>query len=77
MYGYGYGYGYMGIGLVFYVTLLVFWPNSSAFLTPFIFVSRMIGVVYASITTNQQVDLNNIIAYSLANVGRYPELVVL
>ena len=49
VYGYGYGYRYIGIGLVFYVTLLVFWPDSSAFLTPFIFVSRIIGIVYASV----------------------------
>ena len=29
-----------------------------------------------SITTNQHVDLKNVTAYSSANIGRYPELIL-
>jgi NADH-quinone oxidoreductase subunit M len=39
-------------------------PDSSAFFTPFMFVISTLGIVYASITTIQQVDLKKIIAYS-------------
>jgi NADH:ubiquinone oxidoreductase subunit 4 (subunit M) len=39
-------------------------PDSSAFFSPFIFAISAFGVVYASITTLQQVDLKKIIAYS-------------
>lgn len=39
-------------------------PEASAFFTPFIFSVSVFGVIYASITTLQQVDLKKIIAYS-------------
>lgn len=39
-------------------------PDSSAYFTPFVFVISILGIVYASITTVQQVDLKKIIAYS-------------
>ena len=39
-------------------------PDSSAFFTPFMFVISTLGILYASITTIQQVDLKKIIAYS-------------
>jgi len=39
-------------------------PEASAFFTPFVFAISVFGVVYASITTLQQVDLKKIIAYS-------------
>jgi NADH-quinone oxidoreductase subunit M len=51
----GYGFLRFSIGL---------FPESSAFFTPLIFVISILGVVYASITTLQQVDLKKIIAYS-------------
>ena len=51
----GYGFLRFSIGL---------FPESSAFFTPLIFVISIFGVVYASITTLQQVDLKKIIAYS-------------
>jgi len=51
----GYGFLRFSIGL---------FPESSAFFTPLIFVVSIFGVVYASITTLQQVDLKKIIAYS-------------
>ena len=51
----GYGFLRFSIGL---------FPEASAFFTPLIFVISIFGVVYASITTLQQVDLKKIIAYS-------------
>ena len=51
-----------GFGFLRYSTGL--FPESSAFFTPFIFVISILGIVYASITTIQQVDLKKIIAYS-------------
>ena len=39
-------------------------PESSAFFTPFVFVISVLGIVYASLTTIQQIDLKKIIAYS-------------
>jgi len=51
----GFGFLRYSIGL---------FPDSSAFFTPFIFVISILGIVYASITTIQQVDLKKIIAYS-------------
>ena len=51
----GYGFLRFSIGL---------FPESSAFFTPLIFVISIFGVIYASITTLQQVDLKKIIAYS-------------
>jgi NADH-ubiquinone oxidoreductase chain 4 len=51
----GYGFLRYSVGL---------FPDASAFFTPFIFVISILGIVYASITTIQQVDLKKIIAYS-------------
>ena len=51
----GFGFLRYSIGL---------FPDSSAFFTPFVFVICILGVVYASLTTIQQVDLKKIIAYS-------------
>jgi len=51
----GYGFLRFSIGL---------FPESSAFFTPLIYVVSIFGVIYASITTMQQVDLKKIIAYS-------------
>ena len=39
-------------------------PDASAYFTPFVYVISVLGIVYASITTIQQVDLKKIIAYS-------------
>jgi len=38
--------------------------DSSAFFTPFVFLISILGIIYASLTTIQQVDLKKIIAYS-------------
>jgi len=51
----GYGFIRFSLGL---------FPESSNFFTPLIFVLSSFGVVYASLTTLQQVDLKKIIAYS-------------
>jgi len=51
----GFGFLRYSIGL---------FPDSSCFFTPFIFVISIFGVVYASFTTIQQIDLKKIIAYS-------------
>jgi NADH-quinone oxidoreductase subunit M len=51
----GYGFLRFSIGL---------FPESSNFFTPLVFVLSSFGVVYASLTTLQQVDLKKIIAYS-------------
>jgi NADH-quinone oxidoreductase subunit M len=51
----GFGFLRYSIGL---------FPDSSAFFTPFVFVICILGVVYSSLTTIQQVDLKKIIAYS-------------
>jgi len=51
----GFGFLRYSIGL---------FPESSAFFTPFVFVICIFGVIYASLTTIQQVDLKKIIAYS-------------
>lgn len=51
----GFGFLRYSIGL---------FPDSSAFFTPFIFLVSILGIVYASITTIQQIDLKKIIAYS-------------
>jgi NADH-quinone oxidoreductase subunit M len=51
----GYGFLRYSVGL---------FPDASAFFTPFVFVISILGIVYASITTIQQVDLKKIIAYS-------------
>ena len=39
-------------------------PDASAFFSPFIFIISSLGIVYASLTTIQQIDLKKIIAYS-------------
>jgi len=51
----GYGFLRFSIGL---------FPESSAFFTPFIYSISVFGVIYASMTTLQQIDLKKIIAYS-------------
>jgi NADH-quinone oxidoreductase subunit M len=51
-----------GFGFIRYS--LGLFPNASAFFTPFVFIVSILGIVYASITTIQQVDLKKIIAYS-------------
>ena len=51
----GFGFLRYSIGL---------FPEASAFFTPFIYIISILGIVYASITTMQQIDLKKIIAYS-------------
>jgi len=51
----GFGFLRYSIGL---------FPDASAYFAPFIFIISILGVVYASITTIQQIDLKKIIAYS-------------
>jgi NADH-quinone oxidoreductase subunit M len=57
----GYGFIRFSIGL---------FPDASAFFTPLIFTISSFGILYASFTTLQQVDLKKIIAYSsVAHMG--------
>jgi NADH-quinone oxidoreductase subunit M len=57
----GYGFIRFSIGL---------FPDASSFFTPFVFTTSVFGVLYASFTTLQQVDLKKIIAYSsVAHMG--------
>jgi len=51
----GFGFLRYSIGLFF---------DSSAYFSPFVFVISILGIVYASLTTVQQIDLKKIIAYS-------------
>lgn len=51
----GYGFIRFSIGL---------FPDASAYFSPLIFMVSILGIVYASITTMQQIDLKKIIAYS-------------
>jgi len=51
----GYGFLRFSIGL---------FPETSAFFSPFVYTISVLGIIYASITTLQQVDLKKIIAYS-------------
>jgi len=51
------GYGFLRFSLILF-------PEASAFFTPFIFILSVFGVIYASVSTLQQVDLKKIIAYS-------------
>jgi len=51
----GFGFLRYSIGLFY---------DSSAFFSPFVFVISILGIVYASLTTVQQIDLKKIIAYS-------------
>lgn len=39
-------------------------PDASAYFSPFVFIISSLGIVYASLTTIQQIDLKKIIAYS-------------
>jgi proton-translocating NADH-quinone oxidoreductase chain M len=57
----GYGFIRFSIGL---------FPDASSFFTPVVFTVSAFGVIYASFTTLQQVDLKKIIAYSsVAHMG--------
>jgi len=51
----GFGFLRYSIGL---------FPDASAFFTPFVFLISVLGIIYASLTTIQQIDLKKIIAYS-------------
>jgi NADH-quinone oxidoreductase subunit M len=51
-----------GFGFIRYSIGL--FPESSAFFSPFVFIISVLGIVYASLTTIQQIDLKKIIAYS-------------
>jgi len=51
----GFGFLRFSIGL---------FPDASAYFTPFVFIISTLGIVYASLTTIQQIDLKKIIAYS-------------
>jgi len=61
-----------GFGFIRYS--LGLFPDASAFFTPFMFVISILGIVYASITTVQQIDLKKIIAYS--SVGHMGVVVI-
>lgn len=57
-----------GFGFIRYSVGL--FPEASAFFAPLIFSISIFGVVYASLTTIQQIDLKKIIAYSsVAHMG--------
>ena len=57
------GYGFLRFSIV----LL---PEASAYFTPLIYTLSIFGVIYASLTTLQQVDLKKIIAYtSVGHMG--------
>jgi NADH-quinone oxidoreductase subunit M len=51
------GYGFLRFSLGLF-------PEASAFFAPFVYTISVFGVIYASLTTLQQVDLKKIIAYS-------------
>ena len=51
-----------GFGFIRYSIGL--FPESSAYFSPFVFIISILGIVYASLTTIQQIDLKKIIAYS-------------
>lgn len=51
-----------GFGFIRYS--LGLFPDASAYFSPFIFIISILGIVYASLTTIQQIDLKKIIAYS-------------
>ncbi len=51
------GYGFIRFSLCLF-------PEASAFFTPLIYTISVFGVIYASLTTIQQIDLKKIIAYS-------------
>lgn len=57
------GYGFLRFSVPFF-------PFASAYLSPFIITLSILGIVYASLSTLQQVDLKKIIAYSsIAHMG--------
>ena len=57
------GYGFIRFSLVLF-------PEASAYFTPLVYTLSIFGVVYASLTTLQQVDLKKIIAYtSVGHMG--------
>lgn len=51
----GFGFLRYSIGL---------FPDASAYFSPFVYLISSLGIVYASLTTIQQIDLKKIIAYS-------------
>jgi len=51
-----------GFGFLRYSLSL--FPDASAFFSPFVYIVSILGIVYASLTTVQQIDLKKIIAYS-------------
>ena len=51
------GYGFLRFSLELF-------PTASSFFSPFVYTLSAFGVLYASLTTLQQVDLKKIIAYS-------------
>jgi len=51
----GFGFLRYSIGLFY---------DSSAYFAPFVFIISILGIVYASLTTVQQIDLKKIVAYS-------------
>jgi NADH-quinone oxidoreductase subunit M len=51
------GYGFIRFSLCLF-------PNACAFFSPFVFLVSVLGALYSSITTLQQVDLKKIVAYS-------------
>jgi NADH-quinone oxidoreductase subunit M len=52
-----------GFGFIRY-SLGLFPEASAFFFSPFVFIISVLGIVYASLTTVQQIDLKKIIAYS-------------
>lgn len=57
------GYGFLRFSLTLF-------PVANAFFTPFIFTLSILSIIYASLSTLQQVDLKKIIAYSsVAHMG--------
>lgn len=57
------GYGFIRFSIVLF-------PEASAYFTPLVYTLSIFGVIYASLTTLQQVDLKKIIAYtSVGHMG--------
>ena len=57
------GYGFLRYSIVLF-------PFATAFFSPFVITLSLIGIIYASLSTLQQVDLKKIIAYSsIAHMG--------
>jgi proton-translocating NADH-quinone oxidoreductase chain M len=51
------GFGFLRYSLGLFI-------DSSSFFAPFVFILGILGIIYASLTTVQQIDLKKIIAYS-------------